>query len=119
MVKVSSPACVLATITTGHAKYDGTIDHKPADSLLPFSAECRRMEGVTHLQFLYAVMACAEKSFVFDFAHSLPAHTHAHTHTHTYIYITHTHTHIYIYVYRVIKNDYRGFNNLPYTIHFR
>ena len=26
---------------------------------------------------------------------------------------------IYIYIYRVIRNDCRGFNNLPYTIHLR
>ena len=65
LVKASSPACLLATITTRHAKYDGTIDHKPADSLLPFSADFRRMEGVAHLQFLYAVMACAETASPF------------------------------------------------------
>ena len=52
LVKVSSPACLLAIITTRPVKYDGTIDHKPADSLLPLSAESRRMERVAHLQFL-------------------------------------------------------------------
>jgi hypothetical protein len=38
----------------------------------------------------------------------LRSFTVTHTHTHTYIYI-------YIYIYRVIRNDYRGFNNLSYT----
>jgi hypothetical protein len=86
LLKVSSTACLLATITTRHVKYDGTINHKPADSLLPFTTESRWMEGVAHLQFRMPSWR-AKNSFAFDFAHSLPTYT-VHTHTHIYIYMS-------------------------------